>query len=72
MACLAKVPPEILEKYYGCGSVLPLGLDGLTVLDLGSGAGQDCYVAAQLVGAAGMVVGIDMTEEQLLVAPAST
>ena len=39
---------------------------------LGSGAGQDCYVAAQLVGAAGMVVGIDMTEEQLLVAPAST
>jgi arsenite methyltransferase len=69
-ACLAKVPDEITSKYYGCGSALPLVLDRLTVLDLGSGSGQDCYVAAQLVGESGFVIGVDMTAEQLDVARA--
>eukprot|EP00485_Elphidium_margaritaceum_P002827 CAMPEP_0202700596 /NCGR_PEP_ID=MMETSP1385-20130828/13775_1 /ASSEMBLY_ACC=CAM_ASM_000861 /TAXON_ID=933848 /ORGANISM="Elphidium margaritaceum" /LENGTH=392 /DNA_ID=CAMNT_0049357817 /DNA_START=123 /DNA_END=1301 /DNA_ORIENTATION=+ len=64
---LKKIPAEINDKYYGCGSPLPFGLQGLTVLDLGSGSGRDCYVAAQLVGEHGNVIGIDMTDEQLAV-----
>ena len=43
------IPKEILEKFYGCGNPVPLGIEGLTVLDLGSGSGRDCYVASQLV-----------------------
>lgn len=65
---ISKVPKEVLEKYYGCGSPLPTGLTGLSVLDLGSGSGRDCYIAANLVGEKGKVVGIDMTDEQLDVA----
>ena len=43
-------------------------LDGTTVLDLGCGAGRDVYIASQLVGASGKVIGVDMTEEQISVA----
>ncbi|CAI5950173.1 unnamed protein product [Closterium sp. NIES-65] len=43
-------------------------LHGCTVLDLGCGTGRDVYVAAQLVGPTGQVIGIDMTDEQLAVA----
>ncbi|TVP93678.1 MAG: methyltransferase domain-containing protein [Pseudomonadaceae bacterium] len=65
---LAKIHPEVTEKYYGCGLVAPHLLDGCKILDLGSGSGRDCYVLAQLVGAAGEVIGVDMTPEQLDVA----
>ncbi len=65
---LAKVHEEVQAKYYGCGLDIPLELEGLSVLDLGSGSGRDCYVLSQLVGPAGRVVGVDMTEEQLAVA----
>lgn len=65
---LAKIHDEVLSRYYGCGLVLPQSLDGLTVLDLGCGAGRDVYVLAQLVGERGRVIGVDMTEEQLAVA----
>ncbi|ORX96339.1 methyltransferase type 11 [Basidiobolus meristosporus CBS 931.73] len=65
---LKLVPEEVKAKYYGCGTPLPLGIDGLDVLDLGSGSGRDCYVASQLVGPTGSVTGIDMTDEQLEVA----
>eukprot|EP00483_Globobulimina_turgida_P005992 UN06002 len=65
---LKKVPAEVSEKYYGCGSPLPFGISGLTVLDLGSGSGRDCYIASQLVGEYGNVIGIDMTDQQLAVA----
>jgi SAM-dependent methyltransferase len=44
-------------RYYGCGTPLPLGITGLRVLDLGSGTGRDCYVAARLVGPSGFVTG---------------
>ena len=54
----------------GCGAPLPLGIDGLTVLDLGSGSGRDAYVCAALVGEQGRVIGVDMTKEQLDVANA--
>ena len=65
---LENVHPEVLERYYGCGLVLPQAMDGVAVLDLGCGAGRDVYVLSQLVGAQGRVVGVDMTPAQLAVA----
>mmetsp|Transcript_16464 Transcript_16464/g.29937 ORF Transcript_16464/g.29937 Transcript_16464/m.29937 type:complete len:376 (-) Transcript_16464:117-1244(-) len=66
--CLKKVHDDVISKYYGCGLCIPDLIDGLTVLDLGCGAGRDVYIAAQLVGATGKVIGVDMTAEQLDVA----
>lgn len=65
---LARIHPEVLSRYYGCGLVCPPLLAGCRVLDLGSGSGRDAYALAQLVGEGGEVVGVDMTEEQLAVA----
>eukprot|EP00239_Pterosperma_sp_CCMP1384_P001241 CAMPEP_0197847870 /NCGR_PEP_ID=MMETSP1438-20131217/7361_1 /TAXON_ID=1461541 /ORGANISM="Pterosperma sp., Strain CCMP1384" /LENGTH=444 /DNA_ID=CAMNT_0043459929 /DNA_START=188 /DNA_END=1523 /DNA_ORIENTATION=- len=65
---LKAVPKEVKDKFYGCGVPLPSGIEGLRVLDLGSGSGRDCFVAAALVGENGSVVGVDMTDEQLEVA----
>lgn len=62
------VHPEITARYYGCGMVIPTCLEAARVLDLGCGAGQDCYVLSQLVGQDGLVTGLDMTEEQLAIA----
>jgi len=67
---LANIHPEVLAKYYGCGLVTPLALEGTRVLDLGCGSGRDAYMLAQLVGETGEVVGVDMTPEQLAVANA--
>lgn len=58
--------PTTVSKYYGCGLCMPsYDMTGASVLDLGCGAGRDVYIAAQLVGEEGRVVGVDMTEEQL-------
>ena len=65
---LARVHPEVSDRYYGCGLVCPPLLEGCRVLDLGCGAGRDVYLLAQLVGKSGEVVGVDMTTEQLEVA----
>ena len=65
---LTKVPKAVTDRYYGCGTPIPMGVGGLDVLDLGSGSGQDCYIAAALVGESGSVTGVDMTDEQLEVA----
>jgi arsenite methyltransferase len=65
---MAKIHPGVSSKYYGCGLVAPELLEGMRILDLGSGSGQDCYVLSALVGEAGEVVGVDMTDEQLAVA----
>lgn len=65
---LAHIHPEVLSRYYGCCLVCPPLLKGCRVLDLGSGSGRDVYALAQLVGADGEVIGIDMTDEQLAVA----
>lgn len=65
---LAKVHDEVTARYYGCGLTIPSELAGLSVLDLGSGSGRDCYILSQLVGAKGRVTGVDMTDEQLEVA----
>jgi SAM-dependent methyltransferase len=65
---LKQLHPEVVEKFYGCGSPIPPALEGSTVLDLGCGTGRDCYLLSQLVGPKGRVIGVDMTEEQLAVA----
>jgi arsenite methyltransferase len=65
---LGRIHPEVLSRYYGCGLVCPPLLEGCRVLDLGCGSGRDVYALAQLVGASGSVVGVDMTDEQLAVA----
>lgn len=65
---LSLVADEVQAKYYGCGLTIPSGIEGLRILDLGSGSGRDCYIASKLVGEQGSVVGIDMTDEQLKVA----
>jgi len=65
---LSLISREIKSKYYGCGSPIPLCLDGLNVLDLGCGTGRDCYVMSKLVGQSGFVYGVDMTENQIAVA----
>jgi arsenite methyltransferase len=60
---------DTLSRYYGCGLCLPdYDLTGTKVLDLGCGAGRDVYLASQLVGPQGHVVGVDMTEAQLTAA----
>jgi radical SAM/Cys-rich protein len=65
---LSLIEPEIKDRFYGCGSPIPDVLEGCTVLDLGCGTGRDVYIASYLVGERGMVIGVDMTDEQLAVA----
>jgi arsenite methyltransferase len=65
---ISKIHPEIVEKFYGCGSPIPTIVEGKTVLDLGCGSGRDVYILSSLVGEDGLVIGVDMTDEQLDVA----
>jgi len=59
--------PEDANLGLGCGNPIALAslTGGETVLDLGSGAGFDCFLAANKVGAKGKVIGVDMTPEML-------
>lgn len=65
---LSVIPEEILERDYGCGDPTPWLHAGDTVLDLGSGGGKVCYIAAQVVGAEGRVIGVDCNREMLSLA----
>src|SRR5438445_6189808 len=65
---LKVIPPEVIERDYGCGDPSRYLREGETVLDLGSGTGKICFIAAQIVGPKGKVVGVDMTDEMLEVA----
>lgn len=65
---LKLIEEEIQTKFYGCGSPIPLVLEGMKVLDLGCGTGRDCFILSYFVGEAGEVAGVDMTQEQLDVA----
>jgi radical SAM protein with 4Fe4S-binding SPASM domain len=69
---LAHIPSEVVERFYGCGSPVSAAAPrpGETLVDLGSGAGIDCFIASRRVGAEGRVVGIDMTDQMLSVARA--
>jgi len=62
------LPPEIVERDYGCGDPSRFVREGDVVLDLGSGAGKICFMASQLVGPRGRVVGVDTTPEMLALA----
>lgn len=62
------LPPEILERDYGCGDPSSYLMEGDIVLDLGSGGGKICYIAAQIVGPRGRVIGVDANAEMLALA----
>lgn len=70
---LATLPAGESTISYGCGDPITLASlePGQTVLDLGSGAGLDCFFAARKVGETGKVIGVDMTPEMLEKARAS-
>jgi len=64
---IATLPEGESGISYGCGDPITLASlqPGQTVLDLGSGAGLDCFFAAKKVGETGFVIGVDMTPEML-------
>jgi SAM-dependent methyltransferase len=68
---VAELPDTVTS--YGCGN--PTAIAGISagevVLDLGSGAGLDCFLAAKQVGAEGRVIGLDMTPDMLALANAN-
>ena len=65
---LPYIMEEIKDKYYGCGSPIPLVLENQTMLDLGCGSGRDVYILSKLSGQGGFIHGIDMTQNQISVA----
>ena len=67
---VAHIPQQVLDRFYGCGSpLLSANIQpGETVVDLGSGAGIDVFIAAKLVGQSGKAIGVDMTDAMLAVA----
>jgi len=66
-AVVAALPDSAVEAFAGVGNLFSLGSlrPGERVVDLGSGGGFDCFIAAGQVGPEGRVVGVDMTEEML-------
>ncbi len=69
-ALIAHIPEKYRFRGYGCGSpVLDAALQpGETVVDLGSGRGVECFIAARQVGARGKAIGVDMLEPMLAAA----
>ncbi|MBL1208550.1 MAG: methyltransferase domain-containing protein [Geminocystis sp. GBBB08] len=59
------IPDEIIAKDYGCGDTTKYVNEGEIVVDLGSGAGKNCYIIAQKIGKNGQVFGVDFNEEML-------
>jgi arsenite methyltransferase len=70
---LATLPEGESAVSYGCGDPVTLAAlePGQTVLDLGSGAGLDCFFAAKKVGETGHAIGVDMTPEMIARASSS-
>ncbi|MDJ0578072.1 MAG: methyltransferase domain-containing protein [Xenococcaceae cyanobacterium MO_234.B1] len=62
------LPEEIIAKDYGCGDPTRYVNEGETVVDLGSGAGKNCYILAQKVGATGKIIGVDFNDKMLSLA----
>jgi MoaA/NifB/PqqE/SkfB family radical SAM enzyme/ubiquinone/menaquinone biosynthesis C-methylase UbiE len=69
-SAVSHIPQDVLDRFYGCGSPMTsAGIkEGEVVVDLGSGAGIDVFIAAKFVGATGKAIGVDMTERMLHVA----
>jgi len=65
---LEVLPQELLDRDYGCGDPSKYVDAGETVLDLGSGGGKICYIASQVVGPQGRVIGVDMNDDMLALA----
>ncbi len=65
---LRVIPQEVLDRDYGCGDPSRHLRPEETVLDLGSGGGKICFIAAQVVGPGGKVIGIDMNDAMLALA----
>src|SRR3954463_6675689 len=65
---LKVIPQEVIERDYGCGDPSKYLREGETVLDLGSGTGKIFFIGAQVVGATGKVMGVDMPDEMREVA----
>lgn len=65
---LKVIPTEVIERDYGCGDPSKHVHPGETVLDLGSGTGKICFIASQVVGESGKVIGVDMTDDMLKIA----
>jgi arsenite methyltransferase len=65
MKVVDAMPPQVVESFAGVNNPFTMGVvrPGQTVLDIGSGAGFDSLLAAQMAGPAGRVVGVDMTPE---------
>ena len=61
------LPSQAVESFAGMGNPIGLGPvhSGETLLDVGSGDGFDCFIAEQVVGPTGQVIGVDMTEAML-------
>ncbi|NPV66968.1 MAG: arsenite methyltransferase [Anaerolineae bacterium] len=66
-ALLQNLPASVTDLSLGCGDPVTIAAlrPGETVLDLGSGGGIDCFLAARQVGPQGHVIGVDMTPEML-------
>ena len=69
-SAISHIPKDVLDRFYGCGS--PMSSAGVkadeVVVDLGSGAGIDVFIAAKFVGPNGKAIGVDMTDRMLHVA----
>jgi len=64
---LSRLPADAVQNSFGCGTPLAFAgvRPGQTVLDIGSGAGIDCFIASEKVGPTGKVIGLDMTPEMI-------
>jgi arsenite methyltransferase len=65
---LEVLPPEVIQRDYGCGDPSRYVRAGDTVLDLGSGSGKICFIATQVAGKEGRVIGVDANDEMLALA----
>jgi len=65
---LDAIPREVLDRDYGCGDPSRYVRPGDTVLDLGSGGGKICFIASQIAGKQGRVIGVDVNDEMLALA----